>query len=160
MGDLGNFSAMLSVSVQLIEQLVSFIHERTTADVIVSGISLGGWVANLHHAFYNSAEWYKPLLAGAGLAEVFLDSIYTKLTAPLAKKSPEQVRRILNFDDEFASVNNCNVFPLLGLYDQIIRFERQKQCYDAERITVVKKGHISGALAFKQLREHVLYPHK
>lgn len=154
--ELENFVAMLSVSVKLIESLIAYYRERGTSCVIVSGISLGGWVTNLHHTYFNSADYYKPIMAGARLAEVFLDSIYEKLTAPLAKENPEQVRKILNFYDDFAKVNNSNVFPLLGKYDQIIRFERQKQCYDQRLITVLENGHITGALAYKQLREHIL----
>ncbi len=95
-------------------------------------------------------------MAGAGLAEVFINSVYEKLTAPPAKENPEQVRKILNFDDDFAKVDNSNVFPLLGKYDRIIRFERQMQCYDERFITVLEKGHITGALAYKKLREHIL----
>jgi len=154
--ELSNFVAMLSVSVQLIEQLISFCREKGTSSVVISGLSLGGWVTNLHHTYFNSADYYKPLLAGAGLAEIFLDSVYEKLTASLAKEKPEQVRKILIFDDDFAKVNNSNVFPLLGRFDQIIRFERQKQCYDQRLVTVLEKGHITGALAFKKLCRHIL----
>jgi len=154
--ELSNFVAMLSVSVKLIEQLISCCRERGTSCIIVSGISLGGWVTNLHHTYFNNADYYKPLMAGAGLAEVFINSVYEKLTAPPAKENPEQVRKILNFDDDFAKVDNSNVFPLLGKYDRIIRFERQKQCYNEKLITVLEKGHITGALAYKKLREHIL----
>ncbi len=153
---LSNFVAMLSVSMKLIEQLISFCRDKGTSCVVVSGISLGGWVANLHHTFFNSADNYKPLMAGAGFAEVFLNSVYKKLTAPLAEENPDQLRMILNFDDNFAKVDNSNVFPLLGRYDQIIKFERQKQCYNEHSLTVLEKGHITGALAYKQLREHIL----
>ena len=148
--------AMLSVSVKLIEQLVSYSREKGTSCVVISGISLGGWVTNLHHTYFNSADYYKPLMAGAGLAEVFLNSVYEKLAAPLAKENPEQVRKILNFDDDFAKKDNSNVFPLLGRYDQIIRFERQKQCYNERLITVLEKGHITGALTYGKLRQHIL----
>ena len=153
---LANFVAMLSVSVKLIEQLISYYRESGTSCIVVSGISLGGWVTNLHHTFFNSADYYKPLMAGAGLAEIFLDSIYEKLTAPLAKENPDQVRKILNFDDDFAKVDNGNVFPLLGRYDQIIKFERQKQCYDERLITVLERGHITGALTYEKLHHHIL----
>ena len=154
--DLSNFMAMLSVSVKLIERLISFCQEKGTSCVVISGLSLGGWVTNLHHTYFNSADYYKPLLAGTGLSEVLLDSIWERLTAPLAKENPDQVRGILNFDDDFAKVDNSNVFPLLSLYDQIISFDRQKQCYDKSLITVLEKGHISGSLAFKKLRRHIL----
>ena len=154
--ELSSFVAMLSVSVKLIEQLISYSREKGTSCVVISGISLGGWVTNLHHTYYNSADYYKPLMAGAGLAEVFLNSVYKNLTSSLAKENPDQVRKILNFDDDFAKMNNSNVFPLLGQYDQIIRFERQKQCYDKRLITVLERGHITGALAFEKLRRHIL----
>ena len=153
---LSNFVAMLSVSVKLIEQLISCCRERGTLGVVISGISLGGWVTNLHHTYFNSADYYKPLMAGAGLAEVFINSVYEKLTSPLAKENPNQVRKILNFDDDFAKVDNSNVFPLLGKFDRIIRFERQKQCYDKRQLTILEKGHITGALAYKKLREYIL----
>jgi len=154
--DLANFVAMLSVSVKLIEKLVSYSREKGISCVVISGLSLGGWVTNLHHNYFNSADYYKPLMAGAELAEVFINSVYEKLTASLAKENPEQVRSILNFDDDFAKVDNSNVFPLLSLYDQIISFDRQKQCYDENLITVLEKGHITGALAFEKLRRHIL----
>jgi len=154
--DLVNFVAMLSVSVKLIEQLISFCQEKGTSCVVISGLSLGGWVTNLHHTYFNSADYYKPLLAGTGLAEVILNSIWERLTAPLVKENPEQVRKLLNFDDDFAKVDNSNVFPLLGQYDEINKFERQKQCYDENSITVLKKGHITGSLAFEKLRRHIL----
>jgi hypothetical protein len=154
--DLSNFVAMLSVSVKLIEQLIFYIRERGTSCVVISGLSLGGWVTNLHHTYFNSADYYKLLLAGAELAEVILNSIWERLTAPMAKENPEQVRNILNFDENFAKVDNSNVFPLLSLYDQIIRFERQKQCYDERLITVLEKGHITGSLTFEKLRRHIL----
>ena len=41
-------------------------------------------------------------------------------------------------------------------YDQIIKFERQKQCYDERLITVLEKGHITGALSYEKLRRHIL----
>lgn len=57
---------------------------------------------------------------------------------------------------DFARVGYSNVFPMLGQYDQIIRFERQKKCYDERLISMLEKGHITGALAFEKLRRHIL----
>ena len=60
----------------------------------------------------------------------------------------------MNFDDDFAKVDNCNVFPLLGRYDQIIKFERQKQCYDENLITVLEKEHITASLTYEKVLAH------
>jgi hypothetical protein len=43
---LDHFAAMLAVSVRLVEELVQAVRAKTGSEVIVTGISLGGWVAN------------------------------------------------------------------------------------------------------------------
>jgi predicted esterase YcpF (UPF0227 family) len=151
-----NFAAMLAVSVQMMEALQVRIREQGSASVMVTGISLGGWVTNLHRAFYNSADLYAPMLAGAALDEVFTTSAYRRLTGELALSKPEQVRHVLNFEAQFASVNTDNVFPLLARHDQIIVYNRQKQCYGERSMTVLEKGHTTAALAYGSLRDFLL----
>jgi len=51
--------------------------------------------------------------------------------------------------------NPDTVFPLLSRYDQFIQYERQKGIYLPENITVLEKGHITGSMDFKALREHI-----
>lgn len=155
-GKLSNFTAMLSVSVKLIEMLVQYLKCDGCSKVIVTGISLGGWVTNLHRSYYNSANVYIPIFAGAALEELFLTSYYKKLAGDLVKQKPDIVRKTLNFEQEFKKVKDENVFPLLARFDQIIEFNRQKQCYSEKSISVIDKGHITGALASKELRNHIL----
>jgi len=59
---LSNFVALIAASVVLAESLVKQIKEHSGQPVLISGISLGGWVTNLHRSFYNSADCYVPLL--------------------------------------------------------------------------------------------------
>lgn len=133
LGKLTNFVAMLSVSVKLIEHLVSYFKQRKSGHVLVSGISLGGWITNIHRAYYNTADVYVPLLAGAALGEIFISSIYHKMVGRLAQENPEALRNVLNFEDEFRQVDDDNVYPLLARYDQIINFDRQRVCYSKRR---------------------------
>lgn len=153
---LSNYAAMLAVSVKLIELLVQYNKEMGVPCVVVTGVSLGGIVTNLHHTFLNSADLYKPLLGGSEVAEVFLNSAYAKITDSLAKENPEKIRKILNFNKEFEKVDKKNVFPLLGRYDQIFKFEREKKYFTNSSLVVLEKSHVTGATAFKELREHVL----
>ncbi len=153
---LSNFVAMLSVSVKLIEHLVCHFRQRESSEIVVSGISLGGWVTNIHRAYFNSADTYKPLMAGALLADVFTDSSYKILTGALALENKDKLHKILNFEQDFYKIKDNNVFPLLGLYDRFIRYDVQKQCYRDHLITAIEKGHITGALAFHTLREHII----
>jgi hypothetical protein len=155
-GQLAHYAAMMAASVRLIDELVDYCHRQGAAPVLVSGISLGGFVTNLHHAHYGRADAYAPLLAGAAMDSVFLDSIYHKLVAANDEASMAAIRRILNFEDAYAQANRQKAFPLLGRYDQYIRYERQKQGYGDRPITLLEKGHVTAALAYAQLRQHIM----
>lgn len=153
---LSNYVAMLAVSVKLTELLVQYNKEIGVPCVVVTGVSLGGIVTNLHHTFLNSADLYKPLFGGVEVAEVFLNSAYAKIADSLAKENPEKIREILNFNKAFENVDKRNVFPILGRHDQIFKFEREKKYFTNGSLVVLEKGHATGATAFKELREHIL----
>jgi hypothetical protein len=154
--DLSKFMAMLSVSVSLVEALVFTLHGLNSTPVVVSGISLGGWVTNLHRTFFNSADLYVPLLAGAALDDLFIHSRYCKMAGSLARENPDKIVRALNFEDRFQSVTERNVLPLLARYDQFIRCDRQQKSYSDHPIKVIDKGHITAALSSRDLRDHIL----
>ncbi len=154
--DLSKFMAMLSVSVSIVEALTFRLHSYNSAPVVVSGISLGGWVSNLHRAFFNSADLYVPLLAGAALDDLFTHSRYCKMTGPLARENPDKIVRALNFEDRFQSVTERNLLPLLARYDQFIRCDRQQKSYSDHPIKIIEKGHITAALSSRELRDHIL----
>lgn len=156
MSRIDNFTAMLSASVKLIEALVVNLKSNGCQKAIVTGLSLGGWVVNLHRSFYNSANVYIPIFAGASLENLFISSFYKKLAGDAVKQNPDVVTKALNFTREFAQVKDDNVFPLMARFDQIIEYDVQKQCYGEKNITVIDKGHITGALASEKLRAHIL----
>lgn len=156
MTELENFMVMLAVSVQLNEAIIRRLREKGAKRIITSGISLGGWVTNLHRSYFNSATVYVPLLAGAFLGEVFLTSRYRKLTGTKALEYPEAIRRRLNFDTAFANVTTSNVFPLLATYDQFIEYDVQKASYERHPIKTIAAGHVTGALNADVLRKHIL----
>ena len=155
-GHLSNFVAMLSTSVKLIEHIIQQLKKEAEAPVLVSGISLGGWVTNLHRSYYNTADAYIPLLAGAALDHLFTDSIYRKMGGRIARENPAKIREILNFEEDFQKIKDDNVFPLLGQYDQFIQYERQRKSYKTDNIKVLKTGHVTSFLSGKELRNHIL----
>ena len=156
MGQLSNFTAMLCVSVKLIEALTAHLHKSGCKRVMVTGLSLGGWVANLHRCFMGSADVYVPVFAGAALEDLFLTSSYSKISGMPVRHNPEAVRKALNFEEKFAQSDKDNVYPLLAQHDQLIRFEVQNRCYPENVIKTIDKGHITGALASADIRAHIL----
>ncbi len=156
MGHLSTFSTLMAVSVKMIESLRRYAAERSSG-VAVSGISLGGWITNLHRTYFNTADVYIPLLAGTAPADVFIRSVYRKLTDRRALENPEAVEKALDFESSFAAVKNNNVLPLLARYDQLIRYDRQKPSYgDNIPVAVIEKGHVTGSAASALLRGHIL----
>lgn len=153
--DLNQFLSMLTTSTRLIQELVDFSREKGSSHIMVCGISLGAWVANLHRAFYNSADSYVPLLGGPKPADIFLDSSYAQLVDPSVFNHREEIEKRLNFTEEFTSHQEQNVFPLLALYDQFIRYDVQKDAYKPHSVAAIYRGHTTGFLAGKALREHV-----
>lgn len=155
MGHLSTFTTLMMVSVKMIETLRQYAAGKDTR-TIVSGISLGGWVTNLHCAFFNTADTYIPLLAGTAPADVFTRSVYRKLTDRRALSNPAAVEKALNFEKRFAAGGN-NVFPLLARYDQLIRLERQNTSYgDDIPVRVIERGHVTGSASSFELRRHIL----
>lgn len=154
-GHLSNFVALLTASVRLEEALVQYLKDRRSRRVMITGMSLGGWVTNLHRSFYNTADVYVPIFAGAALDELFTTSCYRKLASRKVIENPDAVR-VLNFEEKFQEIDTPNVHPLLARFDQIIVFDRQKVVYGAAPVSILNKGHVTGALAANDIRGHIL----
>lgn len=154
---LANVVAMLSVSACLIEHLVSYCREKNISQILAAGTSLGGFITNIHHIHYNSADVYTPLLAGLAMDDAYLFSAYSRAVDAYAKeKSADHIKAVLNFEEDFLSRENSNVFPLLARFDRLIRYQRQKDSYGKLPVAVINKGHTTGALAYSELRRHIL----
>ncbi len=154
MAHLSTFSTLLSVSAKMVEALIMYAKNRGSR-VAVCGFSLGGWITNLHRAYFNTADLYMPLLAGTAPGDVFTRSIYRKLAAPKVLENPDIVENRLNFEKQFSRVKENNVFPLLARYDQIIRFARQKNSYGDHPSAVIDKGHYTASMSGYELRRHL-----
>lgn len=156
MVNLSNFTAMIATSVKLNEEIIEKVRRISSKPIITTGISLGGWVTNLHRAIYNSSDAYVPFMAGAFLGELFLKSKYRKMVSKNALNNPDKIRRILNFHDIFEKRRNHNVSPLLAKYDQFVEYDVQEKSYQGYPLKAIECGHITGAISSRVLREHIL----
>ncbi|MFW6352270.1 MAG: hypothetical protein ACOC2E_07765 [Bacteroidota bacterium] len=153
---LENFTLMLSVSVLINEAIIVLLKKRSNALIVTSGISLGGWITNLHKGLFGTSEVYIPLMAGTLLGELFLQSKYSRMVSDLALNHPEKIRKILNFDEIFQNYKLPEVYPLLAVYDQFIQFGIQKISYVGYPLKTLSAGHVTGAMKIEQIRNHIL----
>ena len=156
MVELGNFTAMIATSVKLNDEIIQQVKKVSSQPIITSGISLGGWVTNLHRGIYNTSSAYAPIMAGTFLGELFLKSKYRKMASQMALNNPEKIRKVLNFSNVFEKQNTPNVFPLLARYDQFIEYDVQSESYKGYPLKTIESGHVTGALNSKELSRHLL----
>lgn len=151
--DLENFMTMIAASVKLNEELIRAL--PADQKVYTCGISLGGWVTNLHRSLYNSSSVYIPMLAGSYLGELFLQSAYRRLAGSLALENEPRIRELLNFDAAFSTVETKNVFPLLARYDRFIEYHVQRESYNGFEVQTIEAGHVTAAINARELRTHI-----
>lgn len=155
---LAQFLAMCAVSVTVIEAVRQTLVAQGATGSLVTGTSLGGFLALLHHLFFGTADCYVPLLAGPDLAHVLLTTPYRQLVAPQVLSQPTELQNLLDFRPAFLASATQRVFPLLARYDLCMHYAHHQACYTAGAVPVhtLERGHITGALAFSALRAHVL----
>ena len=156
-GRLDRFAFMFASSVRITEELVGYLKSLGAERIACAGMSLGGWITNLHHSYYNSCSEYLPIFAGAAPDHLFSGTVYSKMLADAVRR-PENLQRIteaLNFEQDFAQQSNDNVHPCMARYDQFIHFDRQTGIYRPEQIRILERGHVSGAAASRELARHL-----
>lgn len=154
-GRLENFALMLAGATILIEGVLSHLRAGGCRTVTVGGMSLGGWITNMHKAYFDSATDYRPVFAGAAPDHLFRETVYSKMAAKAGREHPEAISAVLNFERDFESVDNRNVFPLLARYDQYIMLERQSRIYQPGNVAVIDYGHVTGSMQNDLLAQHL-----
>ena len=154
-GDLRQFIIAIAVMPVLVENIMSQLKRKVTKPVIVSGISFGGFVTNLHRAFFNTADTYIPLLAGSAMDRLFFDSVFSQIVSAAVHENPEKMKDIMNFEEPFMKIPDKNVFPLLGRYDQFVDLSVHIRCYEGHTVNITELGHVTTAYCTQTMREHI-----
>jgi pimeloyl-ACP methyl ester carboxylesterase len=158
LASLERFMTMCAVSVTLIEALRRTFVQRGAHGSIVAGISLGGFVALLHHLSHGTASRYAPLLAGPDLAYTLLSTPCRGFLAAQALADPDSLTACLDFRRAFQASGARRIAPLLARHDLWMPYTRHQPMYAAKSIPVatIDRGHMTGSWAFAALREHLL----
>lgn len=150
---LSRYLAILAVTVRLDEMLIQHFRSLGSPQVVLAGISMGGYTINLHGLHYNSADAYVPILAGTAFDDVFLNR---SPAHPSALEKGYAITGHLNFTDQWLEEERSNVYPVLGRFDQISLPSVQGPSYGKVPVDLWKSGHITTALSFRALRKAIL----
>lgn len=154
-GSLDRYTAMVAVSVRLIEEVVRQFRLLAPGRIHVAGISMGGFIALAHHSHYDSADAYLPMLAGPNSAHCLLESAYANLVDGRAKRQPGILSK-LDLTPAYAQRPTDHVHPLLGRYDQVVTVEANRQAYGGTQVEYIDRGHFTGSISPSLLRAHIV----
>jgi hypothetical protein len=154
-GSLARWTFMQASSVRLTEELTSWFREKGSPRIVCSGVSLGGFITNLHFSYYGTCDAYKPIFAGAAPDHLFTGTVYRRLLARPAMAAGERIREALNFEEDFSARDTTHVYSCMARFDQYIHFERQAGIYLGENMRILDRGHVTGAVSYRQLRYHL-----
>lgn len=156
LGHLSNYVGMLAATAAFVDVLTEKLKMEGCPSVYVVGFSLGGWVANLHRAFYGeNVDRYIPICAGTRPSAVFISSEYRKLTSEKVRKKPDFLQEKLDFDKEFMSKKTVNCYPLMFRYDRLTELSSQISAYRGLQVDILDKGHFTGQQATGEFRKHI-----
>lgn len=155
---ISRFMAMCAVSMTMMEAVRRQFHDYGAPHSLISGLSLGGFLALMHHVHMGTATRYVPLLAGPDIAHTMLATPLGCLIAPEARAQAAHIRSLLDFRQAFQASDTHRIFPLLARYDLHMPYDHLYPCYlDRQVPTVIlNRGHITGSVALTTLRKHLL----
>lgn len=155
LASLGRTVALQAASVALIEAVRDQLEQRLGGPTVVTGTSLGGFVTNLHHIHFGTADRYVPMLAGLAEDDVFLDSPFRLGVDRSARAAGDYLADRLNFSGAFADCDPEGVHPLLARQDRIVRYDVQAASYNGRPIATLDSGHLTGTTMATRLRCHL-----
>jgi len=156
LGYLNNYVGMLAAMAAIVDTLAEKLKSEGCPSVFVAGFSLGGWVANLHRAFYGkNVDCYVPICAGTRPSDVFVSSEYRKLTSEKARSNPDLLREKLDFDEAFMANKTVDCYPLMFRYDRLTELRAQMPAYRDLQVEILEKGHFTGQQATGEFRKHI-----
>lgn len=145
--------AMQAVAIAATERLLRSRRVAEASVRVVAGYGQGGFIANRHHMMFDTATAYIPFMAGTAEAETFL-------SRPVIDKGVEReqdvLRKLLNFDADWAERGHRNVYPVLGSADLINPFQAEMRSYGTTPIEVWAAGHLAAKKNPERMREKIL----
>lgn len=144
-------------SVVAVEEIVRYHQHHSDQKIISTGVSMGGIVSSLHAFYFNTADYYFPLVAYPNVGEIFISPAYKTVTKEWEKK-----RKIVEYPQsfeigEFDPTLRRKIFPVLGSFDQIVAFEQANNFWMSRgfEVKVLPYGHFTPGFAAKEIRQYI-----
>lgn len=151
-----NFTVSNAASVHIMEEMRKVHNNLSEKPTVITGFSMGGVLSSWHYLFFNTAEFYFPIISYPEFSEIIF--------APEHKAAINQYeKRIKNksytdcykVPEELKDKQKDNVVVFLGINDEIIFYDRAKKYWEGFKVHSYPVGHFSIVLKMSEIRKEI-----
>jgi hypothetical protein len=153
-----NTVLMLASSVHAIEQVAGFHKQISKKAAIVCGTSMGGITCANHYFYYDTADFYFPIVAHPNFARLIISPQYASFFADFS--AMENNKSYLNCMDVPNKIinqsNKTKVFPILATQDEAVPYSDAKAFWNSFLTKGFACGHFEIIKYAKSIRQYIL----
>lgn len=152
-----NTTLMLASSVHAIESVCLFHKSLSTLPLIVCGTSMGGINASNHYFYYNTADYYFPIVAYPNFAKLIINPKYAHFFQDYSRISSNKAYlESLEVPSKYLHKNKDKAFPILGTNDEAVPFSDASSFWEGFSLKTFDCGHFDIVMYAKDIREYIL----
>ena len=157
---LNNFTNMLAAicsSTLAIDEIVDTHRNNSDQKVIVAGVSLGGTVTALHYFYFDSADFYFPIVSYPNFGEILVDRNIKEFVVNYEMLSKNKsIPKSFSIPKRLTNRPKGKIFPVLADSDELINFEKASEFWKGYEVTNFNVGHNTIFIKADEIRKLIL----
>ncbi|OGM19504.1 hypothetical protein A2685_00610 [Candidatus Woesebacteria bacterium RIFCSPHIGHO2_01_FULL_37_10] len=152
-----NLSCGICSSVLAIDEIVDTHRNNSDQKISVVGVSMGGSIAALHYFYFNSADYYFPIISYPNFGEIILDKNIKEFVYNY--ESVSKNKSILNsfrIPKELMNKPKNKIVPILANSDEIINFKKASDFWKGYEMVNFNVGHNTIFVKIEDIRKLIL----
>ena len=157
---LNNFTNMLAAicsSTLAIDEIVDTHKNNSDQKVVVAGVSLGGTVTALHYFYFDSADFYFPIVSYPNFGEILTDRNIKEFVVNYEMLSKNKsIPKSFSIPRRLTNRPKDKIFPILADSDELINFKKASEFWKGYEITNFNVGHNTIFIKGDEIRKLIL----
>ncbi len=153
-----NTVLMLASSVHAIEEVYRFHNQISKKALVVCGTSMGGITCSNHYFYYNTADYYFPIVAHPNFARLIISPKYASFFADFSSmESNKSYLECMDIPIETVSLaNKTKMFPILATLDEAVPYMEARAFWSSFTVKEYRCGHFEIVKYAKSIRQYIL----
>lgn len=153
-----NTILMLASSVHAIEQVCSFHKQISKEANVVCGTSMGGITCANHYFYYNTADFYFPIVAHPNFARLIISPKYASFFGDfISMKENKSYLECMDVPHKIIKqADKSRVFPILASLDEAVPYIDAKAFWESFKTKEYTCGHFEIVKYAKSIRQYIL----